>query len=85
MQNREELRKKGHDGSRKMTRHERGKNIIFRRSGGINIVFGPKYRPLRCQQEGQNMTAWTGQLGLDNRGGITMTERRDRTAMAGHP
>jgi hypothetical protein len=23
----------------------RGKNIIFRR-GGINIIFGPKYRPL---------------------------------------
>ncbi len=26
---------------------QRGKNIIFRRGGGgINIVFGPKYRPL---------------------------------------
>ncbi len=25
---------------------ERGKNITFRRGGGINIVFGPKYRPL---------------------------------------
>jgi hypothetical protein len=23
-----------------------GKNIIFRRGGGINIVFGWKYRPL---------------------------------------
>ncbi len=23
-----------------------GKNINFRRGGGINIVFGPKYRPL---------------------------------------
>ncbi len=23
-----------------------GKNIIFRRGRGINIVFGPKYRPL---------------------------------------
>jgi hypothetical protein len=23
-----------------------GKNIIFRRGGGIDIVFGPKYRPL---------------------------------------
>ncbi len=22
-----------------------GGNIIFRRGGGINIVFGPKYRP----------------------------------------
>ncbi len=46
MQNREELRQKGHDGSQKMTSRERGKNIIFRRGGGINIVFGPKYRPL---------------------------------------
>jgi hypothetical protein len=41
MQNREELRQKGHYGSQKMTCSERGKNIIFRR-GGINIVFGPK-------------------------------------------
>jgi hypothetical protein len=24
-----------------------GKNMIFRRGRGINIVFGPKYRPLR--------------------------------------
>jgi hypothetical protein len=24
---------------------ERGKNFIFRRGGGINIVLGPKYRP----------------------------------------
>jgi hypothetical protein len=46
MQNREELGQKGHNGSRKMTCHERGENIIFRRGGGINIVFGPKYRPL---------------------------------------
>jgi hypothetical protein len=46
MQNKEELREKGHNGSRKMTYRERGKNIIFRRGGGINIVFGPKYRPL---------------------------------------
>jgi hypothetical protein len=23
-----------------------GKYIIFRRGGGINIIFGPKYRPL---------------------------------------
>jgi hypothetical protein len=28
-----------------------GKNIIFRR-GGINIVFGPKYRPLPPVKEG---------------------------------
>jgi hypothetical protein len=33
MQNREELRQKGHDRSRKTCR-ERGKNIIFRRGGG---------------------------------------------------
>jgi hypothetical protein len=46
MQNREELRKKGHDGSRKMTCRERGKKYHFQKGGGINIVFGPKYRPL---------------------------------------
>ncbi len=45
MQNREELRQKGHSGSKKMTCCERGENIIFR-GEGINIVFGPKYRPL---------------------------------------
>jgi hypothetical protein len=39
MQNMEELRQKGHDGSQKTTCHERGKNIIFRRGGRINIVF----------------------------------------------
>ncbi len=27
-----------------------GKNINFRREGGINIVFGPKYRPLNVRQ-----------------------------------
>jgi hypothetical protein len=47
MQDIEELRQKGQNGSRKTTCRERGKNIIFRRGGGINIVFGPKYRPLR--------------------------------------
>ncbi len=47
MQNREELRQKGHDGSQKTTCRGRGKNIIFRRGGGINIVFRPKYRPLQ--------------------------------------
>jgi hypothetical protein len=41
MQNREELKQKGHDGSRKAMCPERGKNILFRRGGGINIVFGP--------------------------------------------
>jgi hypothetical protein len=46
MQNREELRQKGHDRSQKMMCRERGKNIIFRRGGRINIFFGPKYRPL---------------------------------------
>ncbi len=46
MQNREELRQKGHVASRKTTCRERGENIIFRRGGRINIVFGPKYRPL---------------------------------------
>jgi hypothetical protein len=30
-----------------------GKNIIFRRGGGINIVFGPKYRPLYLMQAGR--------------------------------
>ncbi len=47
MQNREELQQKGHDGSRKTTCRERGKKYHFQRGGGgINIVFGPKYRPL---------------------------------------
>ncbi len=33
LQNREELRQKGHNGSRKTMVCERGKNIIFRRGG----------------------------------------------------
>ncbi len=45
MQNREETRQKG-DGSKKTMCREKGKNIIFRGGGGINIVFGLKYRPL---------------------------------------
>jgi hypothetical protein len=45
MQNREELRQKGHDESQKTTCCERGKNIISERGGG-NIFFGPKYKPL---------------------------------------
>jgi hypothetical protein len=45
MQNREELRQKGNDVSRKTTCRVRGKNIIFGRGGGINIVL--KYRPLQ--------------------------------------
>jgi hypothetical protein len=47
MQNWEELRQKSHDGSRKRTCRERGKKYHFQKGGGgINIVFGPKYRPL---------------------------------------
>ncbi len=46
MQNREELRQKGHDGSKKTTCCERGKKYYFQKGGGINIVFRPKYRPL---------------------------------------
>jgi hypothetical protein len=46
MQNREELGQKGHDESQKTVCCERGKKIIFRRGGGINIFFGPKYTPL---------------------------------------
>jgi hypothetical protein len=38
MQNREELRQKGHGMSRKTMCRERGKNINFRRGGEINIV-----------------------------------------------
>jgi hypothetical protein len=41
MQNREELRQKGHDRRLKMTCCKRGK-----RGRGINIVFRPKYRSL---------------------------------------
>ncbi len=48
MQNREELREKGRDGSRKTCR-ERGKKSHFQKDGGINIVFGPKYRPLKVR------------------------------------
>jgi hypothetical protein len=48
MQNREELRKKGLVGSRKTTCRERGKKYHFQKGGGgKNIVFGPKYRPLK--------------------------------------
>jgi hypothetical protein len=36
MQNMEELRQKGHDGSQKTMCPERGKNDIFRRGGGGN-------------------------------------------------
>ncbi len=49
MQNKEELRQKGHDRRQKTTCRERGKKYHFPKGGGgvINIVFGPKYRPLR--------------------------------------
>jgi hypothetical protein len=50
MQNKEEVRQKGHNGSSKIRCRERGENIIFRR-GGVNIVFGPKYRPLLMDKE----------------------------------
>jgi hypothetical protein len=50
MQNRDELRQKGYDGSRKTMCPERGKNIIFRRGGGLNIVFRPKFRPLSTHE-----------------------------------
>jgi hypothetical protein len=46
MQNKEELRQKGTMGVKKQHVARVGKNIIFRGGGGINIVFGPKYRPL---------------------------------------
>jgi hypothetical protein len=46
MQNRLNVRQKDHDGSLKTTCHERGKKYHFQKGGGINIVFGPKYRPL---------------------------------------
>jgi hypothetical protein len=44
MQNREELRQKG---SKKTTYRERGKKYHFQKGGGVNVFFGPKYRPLR--------------------------------------
>jgi hypothetical protein len=53
MQNREELRQKGHDGSQKTTCRERGKKYHFQKGGGINIVFGPKYRPLNGGEAGR--------------------------------
>jgi hypothetical protein len=47
MQNMEEIRQKGQNGSRKTTCRERGENYHFQKGGGgINIIFGPKYRPL---------------------------------------
>ncbi len=40
------LGKKATIGVKKLRVARGGKNIIFRRVGGINIVFGPKYIPL---------------------------------------
>jgi hypothetical protein len=45
----EELRQKGQNWSRKTTCHKRGKKYHFQKEGGINNVFGPKYRPLYVQ------------------------------------
>jgi hypothetical protein len=39
MQNREELRQKGHDGSRKTTCSERGKKYNFQKGGGNKYRF----------------------------------------------
>jgi hypothetical protein len=46
MQNKEELRQKGNDRSRKTMCRQGGKISFAEGGGGINIVFGPKYRPL---------------------------------------
>jgi hypothetical protein len=48
MQNREELRQKSHNGSQKNDVSREGKKYHFQK-GGINIVFGLKYRPLGLQ------------------------------------
>jgi hypothetical protein len=42
MQNREELRQKGHNRGRKTTCRKRGENIIFRREGGNKYCFWTK-------------------------------------------
>jgi hypothetical protein len=48
MQNREEFRQKGRDGSMgvEKLRVARGGKNFQKGGGGINIVFRPKYRPL---------------------------------------
>jgi hypothetical protein len=43
LQNREELRQKGHDWSKKMMCSQRGK-ISFSEGRGVKYIFGPKYR-----------------------------------------
>jgi hypothetical protein len=50
MQNRLNVRQKDHDGSQKTTCREKAKKYHFQKGGGINIVFGPKYRPLGIQE-----------------------------------
>jgi hypothetical protein len=45
MQNREELRKNGQNGSRKTVSREGEKISFSEGGGGINILLGPKYRP----------------------------------------
>jgi hypothetical protein len=46
MQNSLNVRQKDHDGSRKTVSREGAKISFSEGGGGINIVFGPKYRPL---------------------------------------
>jgi hypothetical protein len=50
MQNRKELRQKGQDRSRKTKCPEMGKKYNFQK-GGINIIFGPKYRSLHTGEK----------------------------------
>jgi hypothetical protein len=45
MQNREELRQKGHNGSKKNSMSREGEKYHFQKGGGINVFFGPKYKP----------------------------------------
>jgi hypothetical protein len=46
MKNSVELRQKSHDGSRKTTESRDGKKLSFLEGGEVNVIFGPKYRPL---------------------------------------
>jgi hypothetical protein len=57
LQNREELRQKIKKSKRvkKSMCRQRGEKFIFGKGGGINIVFGPKYRPL-CYLTGSRAT-----------------------------
>jgi hypothetical protein len=58
-----------------------GKNIIFRRGGGINIFFGPKYRPL-CKgmvkvkiKKGKMKERWRESDGDCELGGVKKSKR----------